>query len=359
MRVIPRLLALLSVALVLYLLFWPVDFEPGAWDAPDDHGLVGAFASNGKLAHFEWLLRDVPGPEAMARDERGRLFTGALDGRVLIVDEQGQLVRTLANTRGRPLGLKTLPDGSLVVADTERGLLHVDDAGNVRVIVDHEGKTRFAFVDDVDVLPDGRFVFSNASQRFGLSRFELDILEHSNTGALYLFDPRSNKLTALARNLSFANGVAASKDGSYVLVNETGSYRVSRVWLSGPRRGQREIIINNLPGFPDNITYDKKRDLFWVALASPRDAGLDLMSGLPALRKVVARLPASARPQPKRHAMALAMRGDGRVVHFFDDPAGESYSPVTGVLVTDDYLYLSSYQHSGIARLKLGDLGLE
>ena len=51
-------------------------------------------------------------------------------------------------------------------------------------------------------------------------------------------------------------------DGS-VLVNEWAGYRITRLWLTGPKRGKRETFIDNLPGYPDNIHRDAT-GLYWV-----------------------------------------------------------------------------------------------
>ena len=77
--------------------------------------------------------------------------------------------------------------------------------------------------------------------------------EHQPNGRLLSYDPRGDSVTAVLYPLYFANGVAVSPNGDYVLVVETGRYRVIRYWLKGPRRGEREIFIDNLPGFPDGI----------------------------------------------------------------------------------------------------------
>ena len=52
--------------------------------------------------------------------------------------------------------------------------------------------------------------------------------------------------------LSFANGIALSKQEDFLLVNEGGACRIWRYWLKGEKRGQKEIFVHT-PGFPDNI----------------------------------------------------------------------------------------------------------
>lgn len=355
MRILGFVLAVLLVLGVLHLFFAATPAVPVAWQAKPAPEFAGAFASNRKLAKIATLHPELVGPEALTSDGTGSITTGLLDGRIVRIDPKTRRVKVLANTQGRPLGMKYAPDGSLIVADAYRGLLRVDTkSGAIEVLADRYHGRRLRFADDVDLAADGRYVFTDATMRFGLDAFELDALEHSDTGRVFAFDPKTKQLRLLAKGLSFANGLAITADGSFALVNETWAYRVRRLFLSGPRRGQSEIVIDNLPGFPDNITYDRLHDVFWIAIASARDPGLDLLAPYPVIRRMVARLPKALRPAAGRHAMALAIRGDGKIVEFLDDPRSDSYSPITSVLALGDELYFGSFQHTGLGHLAAG-----
>jgi sugar lactone lactonase YvrE len=88
----------------------------------------------------------------------------------------------------------------------------------------------------------------------------------------------------------FANGVAVSPDQTYLLVNETGAYKITKIWIAGEKKGQSEIFMENLPGVPDGISYNGD-GIFWVAFPSRRADILDNLGPKPFLRKVVMRLP--------------------------------------------------------------------
>lgn len=356
MRKLMRALDALLILALLYLLLWPTDVQPVAWKSSESRGLSGAFASNARLGGVTLLAPDAPGPEAVAQGPDGTLYTGTLDGRILAIT--GDNVREFARVPGRPLGLRVRPDGSLVVAVVPVGIVEIAKSGAVRTLVSHEGNRPIRFADDVDVLPDGRLIFSEATARFSLAEFELDALEHGTTGAVFAFDPRTNELEPLLRGLSFANGVAVHPSGRYALISETWNYRVLKLWLTGEKKGTYEVAIDRLPGFPDNVSYDAERKWFWVALGAPRDAALDFLAPWPSVRKAIARLPHALRPSPKRHGMVFALNERGRVMHFFDDPSPDSYSPTTGVFATADALYLGSYAHPGVARIPLAKLGV-
>ena len=85
------------------------------------------------------------------------------------------------------------------------------------------------------------------------------------------------KSTLLLDSLYFANGVAIAPDNSFVLVNETYMYRIHKYWLKGEKAGTSEIIIDNLPGFPDNISSNGE-GLYWVALFTSRNEFIEKTS---------------------------------------------------------------------------------
>ena len=179
-------------------------------------------------------------------------------------------------TGGRPLGIDFDAQGNLIVADGIKGLLRIDSAGqNAEVLSTSAEGVPFAFTDDVDVAADGKIYFSDASSKFSVKKWGaiygsfLAILEHSGDGRLLEYDPATGVTRVLLKGLTFANGVAIAHDQSFLLLTETGNYRIHRYYLRGPKKGQSEIFMDNLPGFPDNISTGGD-GRFWVSLFAPR-----------------------------------------------------------------------------------------
>ena len=156
--------------------------------------------------------------------------------------------------------------------------------------------------------------------------------------------------------LNFANGVAVSHDQHAVLVNETGSYRVIRFWIRGPKKGTSETMIGALPSFPDNISTGKD-GRYWVAFVSPRNPVIDRLSGKPFMRKVIQRMPAFLRPKAVPYGHIMAINDQGNVVSDLQDPDGE-YPLNTSVTETKDYLYIGSLVAPVMVRLDKGKIGL-
>jgi sugar lactone lactonase YvrE len=332
-------LAMVTICLVAYLALWPVSVRPVAWDAPEDAEYSGRFSKNDHLAALEFIdLAGRIGPEDADIGPDGKVYVATHDGEILRIGQDGE-VTSFAQTQGRPLGLEFSPDGTLYVADAYRGLLAVDQKGQVTLLTNQvEDGSPILYADDVDIAADGAVYFSDASTRFGaqvnggtLPASVLDLVEHSNNGRILKFDPASGKTTVFADGLTFANGVAVNEVSDAVFVVETGAYRVWRFPLDGsPGR----IILENLPGFPDNIN-NAPDGTFWVGLVSPRNAIMDKLSAYPSLRRVIMRLPDAMKPAPTRYGFVLRMDGEGNVIETFQDPAG-NYALTTGAVTLPD-----------------------
>jgi sugar lactone lactonase YvrE len=300
-----------------------------------------------------WTLDEVvPVPGERAEDvaigHDGTLFTGVEDGRVQRVDPAGHRVETVADTGGRPLGIEVLPDGRLVVCDAVRGLLRVDPAtGTVDKLVGEVRGARMLFCNNAAVASDGTVYFSDSSRRFGIADWRAEILEHSCTGRLLRLAP-DGSVDVLLDGMAFSNGVALAPDESYVAVAETSAYRVTRHWLTGESAGTSDVLVDNLPGFPDNMSTGGD-GLLWIALASPRNALLDFVSPRnPLLRKGVWALPETVQERLEgRTTWVMAVDRDGAVVH--DLQTSGAYPMVTGVRERDGTLYLGSLARGAIA----------
>ena len=60
-----------------------------------------------------------------------------------------------------------------------------------------------------------------------------------------------------------------------------------RYYLTGPKAGERELLLKGLPGIPDNISPSSSGG-FWVAfMATRRDGMLDIMSQMPWIRNLI------------------------------------------------------------------------
>ena len=357
-------LIIIIAVIVLYFIAWPVPIDPVAWEAPPNPGYTGPFAPNTRLKGIEvFPIGDNKGPEDIALDSEGRIYAATHDGWIVRLQPDGSNPENWVQTGGRPLGIDFDNSGNLIVADAFVGLLSISPEGDLKTLATEADGIPILYADDVDVAADGKIYFSDASTKFGakavgdtMAASVLEGMEHKGTGRLLVYDSGTGKTSTLVDGLCFPNGVAMGHDQTYVLVNETWNYRVLRYWLSGPKKGQTEPLIENLPAFPDNIsTGDMGR--YWIALVAPRVELVDNLAGKPFMRKVIQRMPAFLQPKALPFGHIIAVDGYGNVLEDLQDPEG-AYPINTSVTEAKDYLYIGSLVTPVLGRLSKEKAGL-
>jgi sugar lactone lactonase YvrE len=300
----------------------------------------------------------VPGPGAedvvVATEgpDAGSVFTGTEDGVIWRVSADGAKVDRIAETGGRPLGIEIEAPGRLLVCDAERGLLRVDvGSGSVETVVDRVAGVPMRFCNNAAVAADGTVWFSDSSTVHGIAAWRSDIAEATCTGRLLRLDP-DGTLTVVLDGLDFANGVALAADESYVAVAESGACTVVRHWLTGDRAGTRDLLVPELPGYPDNIARGSD-GLIWVTVASPRVALAErIRVGPQWIRRAATKVPERLQPHPGRIVRVQAYDDAGALVHDIDLP-GDAYSFVTGVREHEGRVWMGSLQQPAIAFVTL------
>jgi len=254
----------------------------------------------------------------------------------------------VANTGGRPLGLELFDNGDLLVCDANAGLLvvHPDDGSVETLLTDVDG-VRMRFCNNAAIAGDGTIWFSDSSLHYGIDEWKDDFVQNTRTGRLLCRDP-DGTVTVVLEGLAFANGVALSKDEQFVAVAETGARTVVRWWIAGPRKGERDFLVQDLPGYPDNIARGSD-GLIWVTIASPKDPVVERLHTAPlVLRKAVTRIPEKLQPKPKETIRVRAYDDTGAVVHDID-LADSGYHMVTGVREHQGRVWMGSLHEPAVA----------
>ncbi len=330
------------VSALLLLVLWPAPYTAHSW-RPQPRPVVTTVDDLGSAQL--WALGKIKGPEDVAVDAQGRVYSGLADGRIVRI--VGDQVQTLAHTGGRPLGLVFADPQHLYVCDAWRGLLRVGLDGQVEVLTQASAGLPFGFTDDLDVGADGRVYFTDASSRWHQPDYMQDLLEGRPYGRLLVYDPRTRQTRTLLQGLYFANGVAMARDGRSLLVVESFRYRLRRYWLQGPRAGQSEIFADNLPGIPDNVDVDEQGHA-WVALPTPRRLDIDLLMSSSWLRERLAVLPASLLPGPTPIGLVAELDAQGHLLRLHRAPGGERLRMITSALPYHGRLLLGSLENDRV-----------
>ncbi len=351
MKRIITAIALLLSALLGALLLAPVPIDPIAWDPPEDAGFTGDFAVNDDLAGVEVIaIPDGLGPEDVEVDGQGRIYAGLQDGRILRWATPGAAPEVFVDTGGRPLGLHWDAAGNLLVADAFAGLLSVSPSGQITTLLTEAGGVAMGFTDDLEITAEGVIYVSDASIRFDQHHWKLDLMESRPSGRLIAYDTAAGTGTVVREGLVFPNGVAVDPAGRFVLINESWRYRVRKLWIAGDKAGTDEVIIDNLPGFPDGISTGTG-GVFWLAIPGPRNPLIDGSARRPFLRKVMARLPDFLQPAPARYGHVVGLDEDGQVRCSLQHPSGEAFAIITSAQERDGWLYLGSLSEPALARI--------
>jgi sugar lactone lactonase YvrE len=357
LRRILKVSGLLAIAVLAYLLFWPVAIEPVAWQAPAFAGYVGPHVRNEQLAPVTRIsIAPAVGPEHLEFGPDGRLYTGVLSGDVLRMNADGTGTETVIDTGGRPLGLAFDAEGRLVIADALKGLLRMGADRRIELLADSVGNDPIRYADAVVIARDGRIFFTDASRRFSprehgtFDAALLDVLEHSCTGRVLEYDPVRRDSRIVVHGLCFPNGVALSGDQRHLFIAETAGYRIWKVEVAARDVDAREaeagadprarVLLANLPGFPDNLTRSPEGRL-WTGLTKPRSAAIDGMATRPLLRAMTLRLPKPMWPVPAAYGHVMAFDEDGRVIVDLQDPAGR-IPETSGATERNGRLYVQS-----------------
>ncbi len=332
----------------LYLLFWPLPIEPLAYLPPPGIPLKGALTPNQELRKTEIVAKGLDGPEDTELDAAGRLYTGSSKGEIVRLDEQGNR-EIFAQTGGRPLGMQFDRQGNLIVCALSKGLLSLDQAGQVEILLSEVEGSALYFANDLDISSNGIIYFS-LSTKYRDGRY--DFLEGRPHGKLLSYNRKTKGVEVLLDGLYFPNGVALSQKEDFILINETFQYRIRRYWLKGKKAGQSDIFIDRLPGFPDNISR-RPNGNFWLALYALRDEEIDKLHKRPFLKKIAARLPNFLWPDPDPYGLIVELSREGKILRSLHDPDGQHIAQLSSAKERGNWLYLGTAGGREIARYRL------
>lgn len=341
----------LLLLLVAYFLVWPTPVTPVAWTPEPIPALEGPWAATTTIKEADFLFEgNCQYCEDVAVDAAGNIYGGAANGDIKqfrdLNDKEGKI---LTNTGGRPLGLHFSADDDLWVCDADRGLLRVTpDGGIFNISNQYDGKF-FRFTNDLDIGSSGNVYFTVTSDKYGIDNYKFDIIEHRPRGQFFVYEPDDKSTTLLADNLYFANGVAVDPEEQFALICETSNYQIRKIWLNGPKKGESEVLLNNLPGYPDGISRGSN-GIYWLTLISPRKSYLEKFFPQPFVIKMVAKLPPVLRPAPGHFLNIVGINADGKTIHNIQqkDP---NFAEVSSVQEAYGQLFLGSLGENGIGRI--------
>ncbi|GMH38773.1 hypothetical protein BSKO_06657 [Bryopsis sp. KO-2023] len=348
--------------------------------------LEGVYSPNTALQSSKLVLKGAAfGVETVAVSEDGKTvylpdkFGNLIQGKVVDDGDSGleikvdpvQPVLTFLGA-GRPLGAMVDRNGDVIVCDSVKGLLKVEvSSGRIEILANRvsdnspkDPRTTITYANDLDIARDGTIYFTDSSKvpvalGYGgwydtLESFMLTVFEGRSTGRLLSYNPLTRETYVVSPGFWFANGVALSRDETFVAVVETVSLRVYKCYIKGPHAGTRHLLIDSLPGFPDGIARSSDGN-FWVSIVAPPSPILKLLPYKP-LRALIAYLPSFLRPTVQSWGFVLKIDGEGKVLEKLMDPDGAFISHISAVQEADGKLFMGNLVGDYVSIFDLGVL---
>jgi len=308
-------------------------------------------------------LGRIEGPEDIILDRNDNLYAGSRHGDIIrFFAPDYERMEVFAHIGGMPLGMAFDRNDNLYVCIGGMGLYRITPEREVQKVTDETNRSyssinddsRLRLADDLDISDDGRIFFSEATVRFEMHDWVTDALEARGNGRIICFDTKTGKTHTVIRNLKFPNGVCMASDGISFLFAETWNCSVKRHWFDGPKKGTTEIVLENMPGFPDNINNSSDGN-YWMSLVGMRNPALDLAWKIPGFRqRMVKRIPADEWLFPNINTgCVLKFSEKGEVLETLWDMGGKNHPMITSMREHRGYLYLGGISNNRIGRLKL------
>ncbi len=338
-----------------------VGYAPAPSLAP---GSGSPFAENDRLLGAEAIgLGLVEGPEDVILDRQDRLYCGTREGWIhRFSGANFERHEIFARIGGRPLGMAFDADDNLVTCVGGMGVYGVRPDGAVYKITDETNRTwyklnddsRLRLADDLDIAPDGKIYFSEATIRYEMHSWDLDGIEGRGNGRMICYDPATRSTRTIIKDMEFPNGVCTAHDGRSILFASTWLCKIFRYWIAGPKKGTLETFAEDLPGNPDNINRSSDGG-YWLAMVGIRVPAYDLAMRKPGFRlRMVKQIPRDEWLFPGiNNGCIVKFNESGEPVESLWDPGGKSHATLTSMREHKGYLYLGGLENNRIGRIKL------
>lgn len=346
----------------------PSSLRLGALENINEQGSV--WRPNRKLTGARPIgLGQLDGPEDVILDDKGRIYCGDRRGWIWRFEpddlDHGEV---FCRVGGLPLGLAWGTDGKLLVCVGGMGVYSVDADGKASPVSTETRRKLFSLrdtsairlADDLDVGPDGKIYYSDASTRFDGIEYNFDVMEARPNGRVMVYDPATGKTSTLIKNMSFPNGVCVSHDGQSVLICSTILSRVDRLWIDGEKKGTLEPFLQNLPGLPDNINRAGNGE-YWLAFAGMRTPTFDLaLEDADFRRRMIKEIPQDEWLIANMNTSCVARVSEtGAVLESLWDETQMNHALITSMREKDGYLYLGGLVNNRMGRYTLPDAETE
>ena len=261
-------------------------------------GEGGPFEQNDRLRDVELIgLGRIEAPEDVILDRNDNLYAGSRHGDVIrFFAPDYQRMEVFAHIGGQPLGMAFDRNDNLYVCIGGMGLYRITPDGKVEKATDETNRSlysvnddsRLRLADDLDITDNGLIFFSEATVRYEMDEWPVDGLEARGNGRIICYDTEHRQDAHRAARPQIPERHLRRQRRPVDPVRRDLRLLDQALLVRRPEQGQVETVIDNLPGYPDNINLASDGN-YWLALVGMRSPALDLAWRMPGFRMRMAK----------------------------------------------------------------------
>uniref|UniRef100_A0AC34Q5F3 Strictosidine synthase conserved region domain-containing protein n=1 Tax=Panagrolaimus sp. JU765 TaxID=591449 RepID=A0AC34Q5F3_9BILA len=225
--------------------------------------------------HF---LNGIYGLESLASQNGSNfVYASSKNGQIvklLIAENFKPVVIDLFNygsqkIKKRPLGLRFSPFSPelLYFVDAYQGIFVLDTVKKTTsAIYTNES---MPYLNDFDFLWNGDLVLSQPSVKYSDEMFHRIVFESRPNGQILRFSEKNKTFEVLLDQLFTPNGIQATPDRRSFYFSEMMAYRIQKVDFAD-NGVETKVVVDNLPGMPDNIRLSINEQLLIIPLPEER-----------------------------------------------------------------------------------------
>ncbi len=233
----------------------------------------------------------------------------------------------------------------------ERPIVYADnDSGAPELGPGIDVPTRPLIVcDNLDVSEDGRRIYF--TEPFDYTGATVDdaldeAIALAPNSRLWRYDIATDTTRLIAEGFHFINGVVydlhpgQSREES-VLVTQTSLFRLTRLYLSGPKAGRDEVVLDGITGLDDGIDRDAEGRI-WLALFSDRSPLLTWVHEHAWVKPLFMRVPARLLTALPQKTGVLVVSPDGSTPLYSALYDGDALASVASAVPSPRGIYLAN-----------------
>lgn len=300
---------LILLALVYALVLRPIDTPSQRYKAPETRQDTGAAQTALSTdSKDSWDLGEYQGVDCI-REQDGLVYAAAYNGAALkkrtsdLVRTDGGHYAAILSVEGELTGFDFDQNGDLwlTVVTTSGGALcravHDNWGAAVEQVVTQIDGAPLGAISAVEVGPDGKVYFAVVGDEpvdNGLeSALRTELLAHTGTGAVYVYDPAARTVEQVVGGIAGASGLALDERTQTLYISDLGSRCIwsaaasARSLTAGGKGCQSSF--SGLPGYPGALALDEDSTLY-ISYRWASSSWLERHAGSTFLRGVALRL---------------------------------------------------------------------